>query len=410
MKINLDLERKEKYILACSYGPDSMALFNLLLENNIFFVVAHVNYHILTNADEDEKKLREYCEKHNIKIYVYSMYFDKKMGNEEGVAREIRYTFFKNLAKTLDIPNILIAHNLNDSVETYFLQKERNNYVNCYGLSSYYTKNGVNMIRPLLNYFKSDLEEYCKDNNIPYSIDYSNFDQSYRRNYFRHSVVNNLSKEEILSINNEIKSLNLKKEMQKLRVFKYLSDDFINFKEIEDLPFSDFQCLIYQYMDKYDIVSDVTKGFIEDFYDKCKFHKGTFVSKINDVFFECSYKKIIIYKEKNLISYKLDFNQELIDQKMFKINTNSPLFKQISLQNPYIIKNLSKDDKYLIKDYYKPINRLFIDWKMPYCLRKVWPGIYDKDGKLIYTPRYRENYKVNDDSILIFNSTKLIKR
>ncbi|HOH94654.1 MAG TPA: ATP-binding protein, partial [Bacilli bacterium] len=42
MQINLD--HNKKYLLACSYGPDSMALFSLLLKGNYNFVVAHINY------------------------------------------------------------------------------------------------------------------------------------------------------------------------------------------------------------------------------------------------------------------------------------------------------------------------------------------------------------------------------
>ena len=48
------LSKKHKYLLTCSYGPDSMALFYYLLENGYSFEVAHVNYHILEQADDDD--------------------------------------------------------------------------------------------------------------------------------------------------------------------------------------------------------------------------------------------------------------------------------------------------------------------------------------------------------------------
>ena len=47
----LNLDKDKKYLLACSYGPDSMALFYLLLEIGFKFDVAHVNYHLRKESD-----------------------------------------------------------------------------------------------------------------------------------------------------------------------------------------------------------------------------------------------------------------------------------------------------------------------------------------------------------------------
>ena len=43
------------YLLGCSGGPDSMALFALLKENKINFEVAHVNYHLREEADKESE-------------------------------------------------------------------------------------------------------------------------------------------------------------------------------------------------------------------------------------------------------------------------------------------------------------------------------------------------------------------
>ena len=95
---------------------------------------------------------------------------------------------------------------------------------------------------------------------------------------------------------------------------------------------------------------------------------------------------------------------------MFSLNSNSILYKEMVKKGAKIIKPVDKKDKLIINNkYQKTVNRLFIDWKMPLHLREVWPGIYDKDKNLIYTPRYREDYKIDENSLLIFNSTKLIK-
>ena len=61
---------------------------------------------------------------------------------------------------------------------------------------------------------------------------------------------------------------------------------------------------------------------------------------------------------------------------------------------PLTIRNADKKDKVKIKDYYKEARRLFIDWKMPMSLRNRWPVIVNKNGEVIYIPRYQRDFEV----------------
>ena len=65
------LNKNKTYILGCSFGPDSMALFHMLYINHYSFVVAFVNYHKRKEADDEQKQLTEYCEQRNIKIEIF---------------------------------------------------------------------------------------------------------------------------------------------------------------------------------------------------------------------------------------------------------------------------------------------------------------------------------------------------
>ena len=66
----LNLDHKKRYILACSYGPDSMALFSLLLKEGYDFDVAHVNYHLREESNAETEGLQQYCEKNKRKLFV----------------------------------------------------------------------------------------------------------------------------------------------------------------------------------------------------------------------------------------------------------------------------------------------------------------------------------------------------
>ena len=89
----LNLEKHKKYLLACSHGPDSMALFYMLKEEGYNVAVAHVNYHLREESNLEQEQLEAYCKKNNIQIYVKDV--DEVLGNTnlEEKCRIIRYSF-----------------------------------------------------------------------------------------------------------------------------------------------------------------------------------------------------------------------------------------------------------------------------------------------------------------------------
>ena len=78
----LNLEKNKHYLLACSFGPDSMALFDMLLKEGYKFSVAHVNYHLRKEANEEEQ----------IEI-VRSIVYDQIIASKEMSSRQIPAKF-----------------------------------------------------------------------------------------------------------------------------------------------------------------------------------------------------------------------------------------------------------------------------------------------------------------------------
>ena len=70
------IQEKDKVIVAVSGGPDSMCLLNLLYNfkikniKNYELYVAHVNHCIRKEAIEDEKYVKQYCQKREIPCYI----------------------------------------------------------------------------------------------------------------------------------------------------------------------------------------------------------------------------------------------------------------------------------------------------------------------------------------------------
>ena len=101
---------------------------------------------------------------------------------------------------------LLVAHHQDDLIETYLMQKRRQNCPNYFGISQKTIIKGMTVIRPLLSFSKKELEEYCVDNHVPFAIDKTNFDTSILRNKIRHEVIAKMSNEDRKNLLKEIKS------------------------------------------------------------------------------------------------------------------------------------------------------------------------------------------------------------
>lgn len=118
------------YVVAVSGGPDSMFLLEQMRLLGYSFVVCHVNYRKRLDSDYDERLVSDYCKKYNVKLFVYyPTHFSS--GNFQASARKQRYDFFFRIATEIATNKIVIAHNFEDSLETYIMQKERCSMISC---------------------------------------------------------------------------------------------------------------------------------------------------------------------------------------------------------------------------------------------------------------------------------------
>ena len=90
----MNLDKSKKYVVACSFGPDSMALLDMMIKENYDLVVAHVNYHKRKESDFEQSSLIEYCKKHGVHCCVLDKRDLKHAGNFQEWARRFRYQFF----------------------------------------------------------------------------------------------------------------------------------------------------------------------------------------------------------------------------------------------------------------------------------------------------------------------------
>ncbi len=220
--LHLDLLKKGKVLLAFSGGVDSTALFHLLRAHNIAFDIAHVNYHTRPSSDDEAQSAEDLALTHNLHCYTHSCRLEGK--NFEHRAREERYTFLKYLVEKYSYTYVLTAHQLNDRLEWLMMQFCRGSGLpELLGIRSIDSREGITLIRPLLEHDRESIEEYLAQHRLPHFIDESNTDERYTRNLFRQRFSTPLMRE----YRDAIK-----------RSFRYLEED--NAALIEDVS---IQCV-----------------------------------------------------------------------------------------------------------------------------------------------------------------------
>lgn len=390
--LKIDLDKNKKYILACSYGPDSMALFDLLLKNNYDFVVCFLNYKTRAESDIEEEKITTFCRAFSKKLYKKIYDLKDKNVNFEALARKARYDFFVEIAKKENIKDILIAHHLDDLVETYYLQKKSNRINEFLGLT--YKRlyvDDIYLVRPLLCYEKKEILDYCKENSIDYSIDYTNFENIHQRNILRNKELINLSKKDKLNI------FNLCKEKNEFlnNLYSKIDNDgmFLNIDIIDYLNVDDKNRVGFRFL-KNNGISIVKKHDIDALY---KLDLNKTYNLNNKIIGFCSTFYVIL---NNSYSILYDFKVNKIP-KCFGFDLRLFLEKYPELKEDDIrIVNLSKLDKIQLKNYQKSLDNYLREIHLPKPLRSIWPCVVHKNNNLIYFPRFQENYQIRHD---IFN-------
>ncbi len=180
-----------------SGGADSMCLLSILNslsdEFDITVKAVHINHNLRGDeALRDENFVRDFCRKHQIKLHVFSEDIKaqaKQLGiGEEECGRIVRYKRFSEI----DADVIATAHSLSDSIETILFNLARGTALK--GLCGIPAKREPNIIRPLIECTRKEIESYCEKESVPFIIDSTNLSDDYMRNHIRHNLIPDVSK------------------------------------------------------------------------------------------------------------------------------------------------------------------------------------------------------------------------
>ncbi|MCQ2599396.1 MAG: tRNA lysidine(34) synthetase TilS [Alphaproteobacteria bacterium] len=172
----------KRLAVAVSGGVDSVCLLSWMAQLRLDIVCLHVNHGLRSAAATEAEYVQDLCKKYNIPCHVLYWCGDKPKNGIEAAARNARYKLMTDFCHENNIDALVIAHQADDQIETFLLNLSRGSGVT--GLAairreSY--RDGILILRPLLDIKRIQLKKYCDDNGIKYFSDEMNTDEQFAR-------------------------------------------------------------------------------------------------------------------------------------------------------------------------------------------------------------------------------------
>ena len=430
IKENNLLNNGDSVICAVSGGADSVCLLHTMLilkrEYDLKIYVANVNHLIRgEESDEDSRFVRAICKAADTELFyreydVIKIAEERRLGEEE-CGRILRYEFFEELSQKLGGAKIATAHNLNDNAETVIFRMARGS--SPLGLCGISHKRD-NIIRPLLDVTRKEIEKYLNSNSISWREDSTNTERKYARNKIRLDVMGVLeevspgAQEKISALTKMIKEDNqfidecayaLEKEC--------LFENHLLLKPFMDLPDALKRRIAFSALKKWG-AKEITSQKIESFISFSLKENGKQFDINSFVHLKKEYDKISYYEQ----SEKKDFTHIIEQESEFlfdgwtisvrisdcfvkSTNNHIAVFDGEKLSFPLTVRYRKDGDRINLKgmDGTKKLSDVFADAKIPLSQRDSIPVVL-KDDDVLYIGGLRQSGMFKTDK----NSKKFI--
>lgn len=192
---------RETVLVAVSGGIDSVALLHALKELGIGVAAAHVDHGLRGEESRgDALFVRELAEEWQVPFYTKEFdvraYAEEHKLSTQVAARELRYGYLTEVARAICAQKIATAHHADDQAETVLMRIVRGTSIRgVAGIPLRREERGIEVVRPLLEVWRSEIMQYANERGIPHREDSSNASIKYLRNKIRLQLLPHLQSE-----------------------------------------------------------------------------------------------------------------------------------------------------------------------------------------------------------------------
>ncbi len=413
----LHLKDGDVIVLGNSYGPDSMALLNILLDLSkkidISIIVAHVNHNVRSESAKEKEALEAFCSERKIifESMIIEQYGDDNFENE---ARNIRYNYFEDLVHKYNANYLFTAHHGDDLIETILMRIVRGSTLKGYsGFSQIVNMDGYKIVRPLIYVTKDDILTYDAENNIPYAIDKSNLRDKHTRNRYRHVVLPFLKKEDknvhekFLKFSRTLleydEYINEEIKRNVAKVYRDRTIDLTKYFELDPLIQKKIIYFILEeiYKDDLMIINDNHVKLLKMLIKSKKANAyiylphGIKAIKTYDKITISDYVKEVVNYEIELLDYVALPNGHKIEKVEESENNDNNICRiaNCDIVYPLYVRTRKYGDRMKLKKINgsRRVKDIFIDAKVPLEERDTWPIVVDSCDKIIWIPGLKKS-------------------
>lgn len=396
--LDFKFQKADAYLVACTYGADSMALVSMLEKEGVKPIVLFLDYRAIENSDEIKENLRKYCEEHEL-IFEYKDIKEQRPdeAHYKEWARKARYEFFHEMYEKYDASALFLAHTQDDLLETLLYLKERKGRKSTYGLNPISMIEGMMVVRPLLHYTKEELVSYNIENLVPYSPEVSEYEITKLKDSVHYEVISKLSTTERENLIDEMKQ----KRDDSIRFVNAVKQGIdageeLDIRTIIALSQDEFAETILRFVHRVDPTVKISSKKLAEIRSFLLSKVSTDSLKLKgDTYLIKEYDIITVGKNFEHLPYTYVLEREgVLSTDEFDLDfSNGAEDRGIKKEDyPITIRSALPTDMYVVHGYLQHVRSMLSSWNMPVNLRYLWPVFVNKDGKIIYVPRYRKQF------------------
>jgi tRNA(Ile)-lysidine synthase len=216
--------------LGVSGGSDSVSALLMATrwarERNISVHCVTVDHRLREESRDEAEFVGDLCRSWGVRHRILVWNRDKsavERGKLENLAREARYRLMSEYCESSAIPALLVGHTWNDQLETFEMRKNAGSSPSgLAGMSQARSlTDRVQLLRPILHFSKSHLENFLRDKNISWKTDPMN-DQEFFLRVAHRKRIKGYDENRIEAISQEIMRLGARRKEIETRAVHFL--------------------------------------------------------------------------------------------------------------------------------------------------------------------------------------------
>lgn len=419
---------KTPIALAVSGGIDSMVLMDLCHKLHLDFRVLHCNFQLRGQESmQDQKFMEQQClaygvDQHTIKFDTRA-YAERTKLSIQMAARELRYNWFGQQKQSLGFTWLLTAHHADDNLETFMINLGRASGLE--GLTGIPEVNDY-IVRPLLPFSRSEINQYAKEHQIMWREDSSNAKTKYIRNKFRHDIIPLIKEMKPDFLDNFTKALshlNQSNRIIKVAVDKKRLELFNENEDVIEIPVAKLlelrplNAYLYELFKPYGFKNEAEllqlldtlsgKQLISDSYRLIRNRDHLLLAPLKSSVFEDKYT---INKQQESLEYPIQLFMEPAKSKT-AVSRGEVLLDKEKLKFPLILRKRQNGDYFypLGMQGKKKLSKYFKDEKFSLLEKENQWLLCDNDNEIIWIVGHRadDRFKITERTTEILKISSL---